>query len=127
MPHYINGKPVNALDLLLEAAKDDDRVKAALWECIQSGEISKAMRTRKRDDCLRSAAEILGADGCTTWVTAVRLSKAIENFKRPGGKLQRLRRGAMEELSPVERLLHEACLAGGKVPSSDKYLYTLLS
>lgn len=126
MTHYIDGKPVNALELLLAAAREDDRVKAALWEFSERGDISRAMRTKKRDECLRAAAEILSADDCTNWVTAVRLALAIDNFTRNGGKLQRLRRGAVEELSPVERLLHEAFLACGKVPSSDKYLYALL-
>ena len=126
MTHYINGNPVNALDLLLEAAKDDDRVKAALWECIQTGEIGRSVRTKKRDECLREAAAILSADGCTKWQAAKRLSVAITNFSREGGKLPRLRLGAIEPLSPVEQLLHVAFMAGGDVPGSPSYLHALL-
>lgn len=126
MTHYIDGKKVNALELLLAAAREDDRVKAALWECIERGDISRAMRTKKRDECLREAAEVLSADGCTKWQAAKRLAQAITNFSRDGGKLHRLRLGAVEQLSPVEQLLHIAFLAGGEVPGSPSYLHALL-
>ncbi len=116
------------IDLLLDVAQHDDRVMELLrMAALDNGlaaVLDRASCTRARNAELIQAANILGADGCGPWPTAVRLAGYVKRFK--ASVLPRLRPGSLIQLSPVEACLYRAFLTGERMPSSARYLHELL-
>lgn len=116
------------IDLLLDIAQHDDRAlellrMAALGDGL-AAVLDRASCTKARNAELIQAANILGADGCGPWPTAVRLAGYVKRFR--ASVLPRLRPGSLIQLSPVEACLYRAFLTGERMPSSARYLHELL-
>lgn len=108
--------PTLARQLL--AASDDAELAAVLG-------LSRPARSRMRNDALVEAAQILGADGCTTWQTAQRLAQAARRFER--ALWPALQAGQALPLSPHELALWRAYQVQGVRPiRSPRKLYDLI-
>lgn len=125
-----------ALDVLLRAAAGDrvvlpPELACRLLACGTDAELAASLglglhqRIRVRNEALADAAQILSADGCSTWQAAQRLAQAVRRFER--ALLPALRAGAGLDLAPHEAALWRAYMVRGAKPLRNPgKLYQLL-
>ena len=126
----------NALDAVLRAAAGDrvvlpPELACRLLACGTDAELAASLglglhqRIRVRNEALADAAQILSADGCSTWQAAQRLAQAVRRFER--ALLPALRAGAGLDLAPHEAALWRAYMVRGAKPLRNPgKLYQLL-
>ncbi|UCV00317.1 hypothetical protein [Acidovorax radicis] len=135
--HALNNSiPDIALDSVLRAASGEfvalpPDLACRLLACGTDAELAGSLglglhqRIRVRNEALVDAAQVLSADGCSTWQAAQRLAQAVRRFER--ALLPALRAGAELDLAPHEAALWRAYMVRGAKPLRNPgKLYQLL-
>ena len=127
-------QPIRAqrgIDLLLAVAEHDDRIRELLaagasdsCEFEVAAGLDRQSRFRARNAALLEVAALLAVDDPGAWVTAGRVSLAIQRFM--SRVLPNLQPGRHHNLSPSDAALHRAWLCGVALPASQDYVYRLL-
>jgi hypothetical protein len=116
------GQDISAIELLAwlrNAGRGGQRDFAAALGLVRPALV------KARDAALIEAALVLGTDGCSPWELAGRLAVAVARFE--SGRWPRLRAGgSADELSPMERALLRAFLAGVGMIRTRRKLYAWL-
>ena len=121
------------IELLLRLAVGEQVERAEVLTLLHSNlcdrgdawRLERVSRRKARDGALREAAGVLGADEPGAWVVAGRLQAAVVRFE--GYAWPRLRAGMQLDLSPSDKALHRAFMAGERVPRTQRRLYDLLT
>lgn len=120
---YLARQPRTAADAWLHAGlrkwtKDGGSLEAALG-------LTPAARVRRRDNALRTAADLLAAGrDLSAWDAAGVLALKLKRFCAV--KLPLHRRGLAGELDEIERHLLASCESGARPVTSRRHLFRIL-